>query len=182
MQYHAWNYADPSYLDELFWLQELQDEGLIRHLGVTNFDTAHLNIILQTGIRVVANQLSYSLLDQRVADGMDLLCEEMGVKILAYGTLAGGFLTERWLEKPEPGEKELKTWSQMKYKRFIDEAGGWDKFQNLLQAIRQTADTHKVSMANVATRFVLDQPAVGAVIVGAHGSAKANTSATTWRS
>ena len=167
LQYHAWNYADPSYLDELFWLQELQDEGLIKHLGLTNFDTAHLNIVLQTGIRVVSNQVCYSLLDQRVADGMDQLCEEQGVKILAFGTLAGGFLTEKWLDQDEPKDRKLKTWSQMKYKRYIDEAGGWDKFQVLLKALKLTADKHDVSMANVATRFVLDQPAVGAVIIGA---------------
>jgi enamine deaminase RidA (YjgF/YER057c/UK114 family) len=122
---------------------------------------------LQTGIKVVSNQVCYSLLDQRVADGMDLLCKEHNVRILAFGTLAGGFLTERWLDQPEPKENELKTWSQMKYKRYIDEAGGWDKFQVLLKALRLTADKHHVSMANVATRFIADQPAVGAVIIGA---------------
>ena len=167
LQYHVWNYADPRFLDELFALQELQQEGLIRHLGVTNFNAAHLNLILQTGIEVVSNQLSYSLLDRRVADGMDRLCEEQGVKILAFGTLAGGFLTERWLGQREPRESELKTWSQMKYKRYIDEAGGWDRFQNLLTVLKQVADDHQVSMANVAIRFILDQPAVGAVIIGA---------------
>ena len=167
LQYHAWNYADPGYLDELFWLQELQEEGLIRHLGVTNFDTVHLDMILKTGIKVISNQVCYSLLDQRVADGMSRLCEQHGVKILAFGTLAGGFLTEKWLDRPEPSEYELGTWSQMKYKRYIDEAGGWEKFQNVLKALRQTADAHGVSMANAATRFVIDQPAVGAVIIGA---------------
>ena len=167
LQYHGWNYADPSYLDELFWLQELQEEGLIRHLGVTNFDTAHLNIILQTGIRVVSNQVCYSLLDQRTAYGMDKLCEAHDVKVLAFGTLAGGFLTEKWLDQPEPNERELKTWSEMKYKRYIDEAGGWDKFQVLLKALKLTAEKYDVSIANVATRYILDQPAVGAVIIGA---------------
>ena len=33
LQFHAWNYADARWLDDLFWLQELQEEGLIRHLG-----------------------------------------------------------------------------------------------------------------------------------------------------
>ena len=55
----------------------------------------------------------------------------------------------------------------MKYKRYIDEAGGWEKFQNLLQALKQKADEHHVSMANIASRYILDQPAVGAVIIGA---------------
>ena len=167
LQYHAWNYADPSYLDDLFALQELQEEGLIKHLGVTNFDTAHLNILIETGIKVVSNQVSFSLLDQRAAHGMTELCEQKGVKILAFGTLAGGFLTEKWLNKEEPKDNDLTTWSQMKYKRYIDQAGGWEKYQNLLNAIKQTADQHNVSMANVASRYILDQPGVGAVIIGA---------------
>jgi len=98
---------------------------------------------------------------------MSQLCEEKGVKILAFGTLAGGFLTEKWLNQPEPALDDLETWSQMKYKRYIDEAGGWEPFQNLLKAIKQTAHQHKVSMANIASRFILETPAVGAVIIGA---------------
>ncbi len=167
LQYHAWNYADPGYLDDLVHLQELQEEGLIRHLGLTNFDTAHLNIVIETGIKVVSNQVSFSLLDQRAAGAMSTLCEQKGVRILAFGTLAGGFLTEKWLNRPEPETGDLETWSQMKYKRYIDEAGGWEKFQHLLRALRQTADEHGVSMANVASRYILDQPGVGAVIIGA---------------
>jgi aryl-alcohol dehydrogenase-like predicted oxidoreductase/enamine deaminase RidA (YjgF/YER057c/UK114 family) len=167
LQYHAWNYADPSYLDDLFHLQELQEEGLIKHLGLTNFDTAHLNIVIETGIKVVSNQVSFSLLDLRAAKEMTALCEEKGVKILAFGTLCGGFLTEKWLDKQEPADKDLTTWSQMKYKRYIDQAGGWEKYQNLLKAIKLTSEKQSVSMANVASRYILDQPGVGAVIIGA---------------
>jgi aryl-alcohol dehydrogenase-like predicted oxidoreductase/enamine deaminase RidA (YjgF/YER057c/UK114 family) len=167
LQYHAWNYADPSYLDDLHYLQELQDEGLIAHLGLTNFDTAHLRIVLEAGIKVVSNQLCFSLLDQRASQDMARLCEERGVKLLAFGTLAGGFLSERWLGKDEPAMDDLSTWSQMKYKRYIDTAGGWSVFQKLLAAIKSAATLHGVSMANIASRFILEQPAVGAVIIGA---------------
>ena len=167
LQYHAWNYADASYLDDLFYLQEFRDEGLIRHLGLTNFDTAHLAMVLETGINVVTNQVCFSLLDQRANNGMTALCQEKGVTILAFGTLAGGFLTERWLDRQEPAMDELETWSQMKYKRYIDEAGGWGSLQRLLTALKRTADRCGVSMANVASRFILEQTAVGAVIIGA---------------
>ena len=167
LQFHAWNYADPSYLDELFVLQALQQEGLIRHLGLTNFDAAHLAIVLDTGIEIVSNQVCYSLFDQRASGDMARLCADRGVRILAFGTLAGGFLTERWLGKPEPGPEDLPTWSEMKYKRYIDAAGGWAPYQNLLVALKTVAERHDVSIANVASRFILDQPAVGAVIIGA---------------
>ncbi len=167
LQFHAWNYSDPGWLDCLFWLQELKEEGLIRHLGLTNMDTAHLSIALNSGIDIVSNQICFSLLDQRGSGPMTDLCLKHGVKLLAFGTVAGGFLTERWLDKPDPGLEGLKTWSQLKYRRFIREAGGWNVLQNLLQTINRVAQRHAVSMANVACRYMLDQPAVGGIIVGA---------------
>jgi aryl-alcohol dehydrogenase-like predicted oxidoreductase len=168
LQFHSWNYADPSYLDTLGYLQELKAEGLIRHLGMTNTDTVHLAMILHSGFEVVSNQVCFSLLDQRArANGMLDLCERHGVTVLAFGTLAGGFLTERWLAQPEPDWDALETWSQMKYGRFIREAGGWAALQDLLAVVHRVAQRHDVSMANVAGRYILDQPAVGGIIVGA---------------
>ncbi len=167
LQYHAWVYADPVWLDGLFWLQEMKEEGLIRHLGLTNVDTAHLRIIVQSGIDVVSNQICYSLLDQRAAGGMTDLCGQFGIKLLAFGTVAGGFLTERWLGAPEPRVDEFENWSLMKYKRFIDEAGGWGSFQDLLRVVERIALTHGVSMVNVACRYILEKPAVSGIIIGA---------------
>ncbi|MEM1451111.1 MAG: aldo/keto reductase, partial [Planctomycetota bacterium] len=167
LQFHAWNYHDLSYLDCLGHLQALRDEGLIRHLGLTNFDTAHLRVVVESGIEVVSNQVSHSLVDRRAAGAMAEYCRARGVKILAYGTLLGGFLSDRWLGVPEPAEGNLATWSQAKYKRFIDAAGGWDAYQRVLRAAADVAQAKGASIANVASRFILDSPAVGAVIVGA---------------
>lgn len=167
MQYHAWNYADPSWLDGLFYLNELKDEGLIKHLGVTNFDAAHLRIALASGIPIISNQVCHSLIDQRASGNMANVCKQYNVKLLAFGTLAGGFLTDRWLNKAEPRQDELKTWSEMKYKRFIDAAGGWKLYQSLLKVTKKVADRHGVSIANIASRFILENKHVGATIVGA---------------
>jgi len=167
MQFHAWHYAHPSWVDCLFWLQELKNEGLIRHLGLTNFDTAHLQVVVNSGIEVVSNQVCYSLLDQRAAGEMTQLCLTHGVKLLAFGTVAGGFLSEKWLEKPEPVLSESLTWSQMKYKRFIDAAGGWERFQNLLRTLQPIAQKHGVGIATLASHYMLLQPAVAGVIIGA---------------
>jgi aryl-alcohol dehydrogenase-like predicted oxidoreductase/enamine deaminase RidA (YjgF/YER057c/UK114 family) len=167
LQFHAWSYADPSWLDGLFYLQELREEGLVAHLGLTNVDTAHLRIALLSGIEIVSNQVCYSLLDQRAGRAMTDLCLEHGVHLLAYGTLAGGLLTERWLGKAEPAEDDLKTWSQMKYRRFIDVAGGWEAYQALLRTVDEVARAEGVSMANIACRYILEKPAVGGVIIGA---------------
>jgi aryl-alcohol dehydrogenase-like predicted oxidoreductase/enamine deaminase RidA (YjgF/YER057c/UK114 family) len=140
LQFHAWRFSDPRWLDCLFYLQELKAEGLIRHLGVTNFDTAHLRIALTSGIELVSNQVSFSLIDQRAAGRMSALCREHGVQLLAYGTVAGGLLTEKWLGAPEP--RALETWSQMKYGRFVQAAGGWEALQRVLRATHAIAGKH----------------------------------------
>jgi aryl-alcohol dehydrogenase-like predicted oxidoreductase len=45
--------------------------------------------------------------------------------------------------------------------------GTWALFQRLLRCLRGIADRHGgISIANIATRWVLDQPCVGAVLVG----------------
>ena len=167
LQFHAWHYPDPSWLDGLFYLKELKDEGLIRHLGVTNFDAAHLRIALASGIPIVSNQVCHSLIDTRASQHMAAVCQKYNVKLLAFGTLAGGFLTERWLGQPEPSYDQLTTWSQMKYKRFIDAAGGWAPYQNLLQTVKYIAEKHNVSVANISSCYILENPAVAAVIIGA---------------
>lgn len=167
LQFHAWYYPDASWLDGLFYLKELQEEGLIKHLGVTNFDAAHLRIARASGIPIVSNQICHSLLDRRAEGQMSVVCKEYDVKLLAFGTLAGGFLTDKWLGQPEPAYDSLSTWSQMKYKRFIDAAGGWEPYQNLLQIVKGIADKHQASIANIATRFVLENTMVAGVIVGA---------------
>ena len=55
----------------------------------------------------------------------------------------------------------------MKYKRFIDTAGGWSVYQQILRAADQVARKHQVSISNVATRWVLENSAVAGVIIGA---------------
>jgi aryl-alcohol dehydrogenase-like predicted oxidoreductase/enamine deaminase RidA (YjgF/YER057c/UK114 family) len=167
LQFHAWYYPDPSWLDGLFYLKELKEEGLIKHIGVTNFDAAHLRIALASGIPIVSNQICHSLIDMRASQNMAKVCEQYNVKLLAFGTLAGGFLTDRWLNKPEPSFEDLTTWSQMKYKRFIDAAGGWESYQSVLSTVKSIADKHKVSIANISSRYILENPVVAGVIIGA---------------
>ena len=165
LQLHWWTFEDPGYLDAMSELARLRDEGLIAHLGLTNFDSAHLRVLLKQGIPIASNQVCFSLLDRRASDAMSTLCQAHGVKLLAYGTLGGGFISERWLGAAEP--LDVGDWSKMKYRRFIDAVGGWAALQTVLRAAQEVARKHGVSIANVATRWVLQQPAVAAVIVGA---------------
>lgn len=167
LQYHTWNFSNPYWLDTLIYLQELKEEGLIGALGVTNFDTAHLRIAKSIGIDIVSNQISYSLIDQRGGGQMAEYCVANGVKILAYGTLGGGFISKKWLGKTEPAAADLSNWSLLKYQRFIKSAGGWDKFQFLLSEVNEVAKECERSIATIASKYQLTRKAVGAVIIGA---------------
>lgn len=167
LQFHWWDYADQSYLDALRHLADLQREGKIRHLALTNFDTERLRVIAGHGIPIVSNQVQYSLIDRRPEAGMASFCGEHGTVLLAYGTVLGGLLSEKFLDRPEPSRAQLATASLQKYKRMIDAWGGWGLFQELLAVLKDIAFRHGVGIANVGTRYVLDRPAVAGVIVGA---------------
>jgi aryl-alcohol dehydrogenase-like predicted oxidoreductase/enamine deaminase RidA (YjgF/YER057c/UK114 family) len=165
MQFHWWSFRHPAWLDALREMAAMRAEGLLAHLGVTNFDTDHLRVAVKNGVPILTNQLSFSLLDRRAAGAMSDFCLAHGVKLLAYGTLGGGFLSERWLGREAPSD--IADWSKMKYRRFIETMGGWPVFQALLAELAAIARRHGVSVSNVATRWVLEHPAVGAVIIGA---------------
>ena len=81
-------------------------------------------MVIRHGIPVVSNQVCFSLLDRRAAGELSRVALEEGVGLLAFGTLGGGFLSDRSVGRPEPAS--IPDWSRMKYKRFIDAGGGWD--------------------------------------------------------
>jgi aryl-alcohol dehydrogenase-like predicted oxidoreductase len=166
LQFHWWDYHDESYLDALKHLADLQHAGKIRHLALTNFDTERLGVIANH-VRVVSNQVQYSLIDRRAEVQMVSFCLEHAISLLAYGTLLGGLLTEKYLGRPEPRRPELNTASLQKYKNMIDAWGGWPLFQELLAVLKEIADKHRVSIANVGVRYILDRPAVAGAIIGA---------------
>ncbi|MBI3302354.1 MAG: aldo/keto reductase [Deltaproteobacteria bacterium] len=166
LQFHWWEYHDPNYLDALTFLAQLRDEGKIRHLALTNFDTEHLKIIGEHGIRIVSNQVQFSLIDRRPEVQMIPFCQEHDIQLLTYGTVCGGLLSEHYLGQPEPRPSMLTTASLRKYKQMVDVWGGWQLFQELLGVLKQIADKHSVSIANVAVRCILDRPTVAGVIVG----------------
>lgn len=172
LQFHWQDYSDKGYLTALQHLQSLQAEGKIGEIGLCNFDAIHTDEIcasLGPGA-IVSNQIQFSLIDTRPLHGMADVCEKHNVKLLTYGTLCGGFLSDTWLGAAEP---DLYTGnvtpSQRKYYDMIVKAwGDWPLFQELLAVLRAIGDRHGgASIANVATRWVLDHRCVGAVIIGA---------------
>lgn len=167
LQFHWWDYGDERYLEALGHLSDLRDQGKIRHLGLTNFDTDHLQKIIEAGIPVTSNQVQYSLIDRRPDVRMAPYCQQNGVHLLAYGTVAGGLLSQRYAGQPEPARADLNTSSLGKYKQMQSAWGSWELFQKLLATLGDIARRHNVSVPNIAVGYILDRPAVAGVIVGA---------------
>ncbi len=168
VQFHWWDYERPGLLDTAGWLHDLRRAGKIRHLGATNFSTPALAALLDHGVPVVSHQVQYSLLDQRPSGTMRELCAARGVPLLCYGALAGGFLSERYLGAPAP--TDLANRSLVKYRLIIEEFGGWERFQRLLTAAHGVARARGTSIGAVAIAWVLEQPHVAGVIVGARNA------------
>lgn len=167
VQFHWWDYDNLSYLDALNHLSKLQDDGKIKHLGLTNFDTKRIQIMVEKGFKLVSNQIQYSILDQRPEKLMTSFCQKHGIFLITYGTLLGGFLSEKYLNSSEPHRADLTNYSLQKYFNMINAWGGWELFQELLLILSEIAKKHDSSIANVAVKFILDKPAVAGVIIGA---------------
>jgi aryl-alcohol dehydrogenase-like predicted oxidoreductase len=166
VQFHWWNYAVPRWLETAHWLEELRHAGKIDKIGGTNFDTARMTEMMDSGIPLAAMQVQYSLLDRRPAKSMVQAAIARGVALFCYGTVGGGFLSEKWLGAPEP-TGALENRSLTKYRLIIEEFGGWDVLQALLRVLHDIARRHQSDIATVASAAVLEWPGVAAVIVGA---------------
>ncbi|KAL3518507.1 hypothetical protein ACH5RR_021096 [Cinchona calisaya] len=169
LQFHWWDYSNSGYLDALKHLTDLKEEGKIKTVALTNFDTERLQKILENGIPVVSNQVQHSVVDIRPQQRMAELCQLTGVKLITYGTVMGGLLSEKFLDTnltiPFAGPP-LNTPSLQKYKRMVEAWGGWSLFQNLLRTLKQIASKHGVSIPTVAVRYILHQPAVAGSMIG----------------
>jgi len=165
VQFHWWRYEARNYLAAMEELFKLKSDGKIRHVGITNFDVERLVEMIDAGLKPASIQLQYSLLDRRPATDMTEICIQHGIGILCYGTVAGGFFSEKYLGKSEPGEAETR--SNVKYRLIIEEFGGWSLFQQLLKVLASIAKNHNADIGTIASAWTLRQPAVKAVIVGA---------------
>ncbi len=166
VQFSWWTYSIPGWVETAHWLKELQQAGKIHLISGTNFNTTSAREIVESGVALTSLQVQYSLLDNRPEQGLVDLCAKHNIHLLCYGTVAGGFLSEQWLGEAVP-LPPFDNRSQVKYKLMIEEFGSWSLFQELLRELKSIADTHQTSMANVATRYILEMKQVGAAIIGA---------------
>lgn len=177
VQFHWWDYNTPGCVETASDLYKLKEKGKIRNIGVTNFDTKHLAEIVDAGIPVVSCQTQYSIFDRRPEKSLLHYCQSKGISLLCYGTLSGGLLAEKWIgNTPEEPDNR----SHVKYFQVIEDTLGWDGYQELLLLLDKIAKKHSVNIANVATKYILNQENVGAAIVGVRNSRHVESNARTF--
>lgn len=166
VQFHWWDYRVPRYLDVLGFLFRIKEAGKIKAIGLTNFDSARLQEVVSSGMQIASLQMQYSLVDRRAEKDMIPLCKANGIKVYTYGSLLGGFLSENWLDKPEPDICKVPNRSLVKYKLIIDDWGGWGQFQAFLRQLQELANARNCTIPQLATSSVLHSERVDAIIVG----------------
>lgn len=159
VQFHWWDFSVGNYLEAASYLFDLQREGLIEDIGVTNFDVEHLEKMFENGFDVASNQIQFSLLDPRPLNGMLDFATSKKMHVFCYGVLAGGLLGNG---NPvfDPTNR-----SHIKYQLMIDEIGH-DYYDSVLESLAKLATKYNASVANIATQYVLKTDGVSSVILG----------------
>eukprot|EP00899_Mesostigma_viride_P003901 jgi/Mesvir1/13511/Mv06306-RA.1 len=175
IQLHWWDYEVPGMVDAALHLADLQAQGLITSIGTTNLNVEALSKIVNAGVKVASNQVQFSLVDRRPLNGMVQYCKAHKIKLLTYGSLAGGLLSDKYFVQPAVNSQagdmtnkypplDLNTSSLKMYWGSVQEFGGVQKWQDLLAVLHQVAQKHRVTIANVALRWVMDQGEVYPII------------------
>jgi aryl-alcohol dehydrogenase-like predicted oxidoreductase len=165
VQFHWWDWEIKNYLSTMEFLSELKAKGKIAEIGLTNVNRKYLEEISEH-FDIASLQVQVSLFDRRVEQGVGQFCRKKNIKIFAYGSLLGGFVSEKWLGKEEPDSQQLENRSLVKYKLLIDSACGWEEFQRRLSILSKLAAKYRCEMGNIAVAALLQGRRTDAVIIG----------------
>ncbi len=159
-----WHNPQLDFSSTFALLNEWVEQGKIVKLGVTNFDTPMLEKALQMA-PIATHQVQYSLIDRRVETSMQALCLKYNIGLLAYGPLAGGFLSDKFrgVKAPQNAADHARSFY---YSTMIRTHGGWAAVLDLLETLAQFAQKYEKTIAQVALNWVAQQQGVAAVISG----------------
>jgi aryl-alcohol dehydrogenase-like predicted oxidoreductase len=165
-QLHEWDGQTP--LDEtLEALDMLVRSGKVRYIGASNYSGWHLMKALATSdshgyTRFVSQQIYYSLQTREPENELVPISIDQGLGILIWSPLAGGLLSGKYRrgKQPPEGSRHLTDWGEPP---VYDQ----EKLYDIIEALVEIGDAHKISAAQVALAYLLRKPAVTSVIVGA---------------
>ena len=164
-QVHGWDILTPVE-ETLRALDDLVRQGKVRYIGCSNWSARHLMkaVCLSRANRwaeFVSLQAYYSLVGRDLEHELLPLCREEGLGVLPWSPLSGGFLSGKYRrDNPNP-EGARRTGFQFPP---IDEARGFDA----VEALERIAKDKGATVAQVALAWLLAQPGVTSIIIGAN--------------
>lgn len=159
-------------------LLHLKSQGKIRHIGVSNFAPPSLRRAIACG-EVVSNQVAYNLLFRAVEFEILPFCREHRIPILCYSPLMQGLLTGKFSSPDEvpPDRARTRHFSSARPRARHGEPGAEKETFAAIGHIRKVAERLGQPMAHLALAWLLAQPGVGAVLVGARNAEQARFNA-----
>lgn len=140
-------------------LAEAVHDGRLRAVGVSNFSAAQMRrahaALARRGVPLTSNQVEYSLLHREPErDGVLRACRELGVTLMAYSPLAMGLLGG--------GYDPLAGRLPRRLRRYLTGARA-GSIAAVLRQLKEIADTHGRTPAQVALNWLLRQPGLMAI-------------------
>jgi aryl-alcohol dehydrogenase-like predicted oxidoreductase len=145
-------------------LLKFQEQGKIRFIGVSNFSKTELEGAMKCS-PLFSLQSHYSLLERTVEADVLPWCKENGVKFFSYGSLGAGVLTGKHTECKRFPSNDARSF----FYRFF-KPRYWPRVCQLVDAIREMASSAGTKPGVIALAWLLRQPGVTSVIVGARSA------------
>lgn len=137
-----------------------KEMGKIQAIGVSNFSASQIHQAHEfTDIAVV--QVEYSLINREAASEIFSLCNELGISVVVYGALAQGFLTGKYNQNAKFPDNDRR------HRLPAFQPKNAAKNLKLVERLRLVGEKHGKTPAQVAIRWVLQNPAISCAIVGA---------------
>ena len=156
-----WPNPEPDIEEGWAELAQLKSEGLVRHIGVSNFDVSQLRRI-QAIAPVETLQPPYSLIARDVEDEILPFAEAAGIGVIVYSPMGSGLLSGRMTRERIASFPE-DDWRRRSV-RFQEPQ--LSRNLALVERLHSVADRHETTPGAVAVAWTLVNPAVDAAIVG----------------
>ncbi len=138
-------------------MRALQRVGLVSEVGVSNYSLDRWRAAEQAlGSRVLSNQVRYNLVDRSPESDLLPFAESTGHIVIAYSPLAQGLLSGKYHRDSRPANR-VRAASPLFLPENLDRAG------DLIATLREVADAHSATPAQIALAWVIHQPAVVAI-------------------
>lgn len=161
-------------------LEQLKQDGKIRHYGVSNFSPALMDECVKHG-HIVANQVGYHMFDRRMESAVLPYCLERNIGFMAYGTLGFGLLSGAFTPETSFGAGDWRS-KGMAFELPLFQEDEFSQELKVVERLKTIAKRYGKSVAQMAISWTLGHPAVSVGLVGVRNEweLKENVAAVEW--